>query len=298
MRQRDKEYVRRTEKLIKNNNRPWPNAAHAPACVCMCEHRQRVPPCPVLREDTWGHALWLATCTVPPSDIWSRTEHLCRRRLACTQNPVGSPMGCSQLHGEEDGMCVQTQAPLAAAAHTPVLVTVSQYVLCAVCCVPPRYPGCCGHPFISGQRKDEGAWRKVCAQGVCLAWVSRQDPAVQPRTRDPTKPVLPRSTLSSLQWIYTCHLVSAHLCSSYVHWLVLAFILCFFYNLRCHRSVGMPFLLLPLHSHPPCASTPPQPLLGHPSRPREAMGQGRELLWLPLPMHRDRLWRAILKRAA
>lgn len=66
MRQSDKEYVRWTGKLIKNNNRPWLNAAHAPAGGCMCEHRQRVPPRPMPREDTQGHALLLTTCTVLP----------------------------------------------------------------------------------------------------------------------------------------------------------------------------------------------------------------------------------------
>ena len=130
-------------------------------------------------------------------------------------------------------MYVQTQAPPAAAAHMLMLVTIPQYVLYAVCRVPPWYPGCCGHPFVSGWGKEEGSWRKVCPQGVCLAWVSGQDPAVRPRMQDPTKPVLPHSTLSFLQWIYTCDLVSAHLCSRYIHWLVLTLFLCFFYNLRC-----------------------------------------------------------------
>lgn len=80
--QSDKEYVRRTGKLIKNNNRPWPNAAH------VCEHRQRVPPCPCT-----GQTHRDVLCAWHPL---GHTEHLCWHRLACTQSPVGTPWsGCS-----------------------------------------------------------------------------------------------------------------------------------------------------------------------------------------------------------
>lgn len=68
--------------------------------------------------------------TPPTSDIRSRTEHLCQCRPACTQSPVGSPMEGSQLCEEEDGVCVQTQAPPAAAGHTlMMLVTIPWYLL-------------------------------------------------------------------------------------------------------------------------------------------------------------------------
>lgn len=42
-----------------------------------------------------------------------------------------------------------TNLPVAT-AHTLALVTTSWNVLYAEYHVPPRYPGCCGHPFITG----------------------------------------------------------------------------------------------------------------------------------------------------
>lgn len=187
----------------------------------MCEHRQRVPPRPVPREDTQGHALLLTTCTVLP---WTYSHTQSISAGAGSHAPQALLIPTSTL-----SVCKPR-------CHWQPLLThrcwpLSPSMCCVQCAVYPKAPRLLRTPA-QPRTGDEGAQREVCRQGVFLTWLSGQDPSAQPR-QDHTKPFPSCSRLLFLQWIHTCHHVSAHLCSRYIHWLVLALLLCFFYNLRC-----------------------------------------------------------------